>query len=131
VAIQDEVPMVDHEGDDAIVEVVPQTVPIEINNNESLIDREENSNRRLLMHWHHRFGPLPMKKIQVLSSMGLLPSNIAKCQIPLCQACTYGMMTRKAWRTKRKIQNIAPTTIKPGDHVSVDQLESPVPGFIG
>jgi transposase InsO family protein len=41
------------------------------------------------------------------------------------------MMTRKAWRTKSKINNISPDVAKPGDRVSVDQLESPVPGFVG
>jgi hypothetical protein len=43
----------------------------------------------------------------------------------------YGTLTRRAWRTKEKMHYIAPEAFQPRQHVSVDQLESPVPGFVG
>jgi GAG-pre-integrase domain len=90
----------------------------EVNNDEIIpnsVEHElmvkENQNRRFLLHWHHRLGHLFMKMIQRLASMGLLPSMLAKCKIPVCQACAYGMMTRKAWRSKRDIRNIEPDAL--------------------
>jgi hypothetical protein len=74
---------------------------------------------------------LSMHKIQRLAATGLLTSNIAKCRVPLCQSCMYGLLTKHAWRTKEKIHYISPKVHLPGQHVSVDQLESPVPGLVG
>jgi Reverse transcriptase (RNA-dependent DNA polymerase)/GAG-pre-integrase domain len=107
-------------------------------NNQLAIDQEtmkiaaeESANQRDLLIWHCRLGHLSMKKLQRLASMGMLPSKLAKCRIPMCQSCMYGMLTRQAWRTKTPPSSIAPTVTKPGQHVSVDQMESPVPGLIG
>ena len=43
----------------------------------------------------------------------------------------YGKSTRQAWRTKTPHGTIAPLATKPGDVVSVDQMESSTPGFLG
>jgi hypothetical protein len=67
-----------------------------------------------------------------MAKRGELPKRLAKCPDPMCTACIYGQMTRKAWRTKAE-----PVTIdkqrkitQPGECVSIDQMASPVPGFI-
>jgi hypothetical protein len=91
----------------------------------------EANNQLELMVWHERLGHLQMSKIQRMAEAGLLPKNIAKCRQPLCQSCMYGMMVKRSWRTKQTPTHIAPNAMRPGEHVSVDQMESPVPGLIG
>ncbi len=59
-----------------------------------------------------------------------IPSRLANCRIPKCQSCLYGRATKRPWRTKGQAGTIQPVT-SPGQCVSVDQLESPVTGFIG
>jgi hypothetical protein len=68
-----------------------------------------------------------------MAKQGMMPTRLAKCRIPLCQACVYGKLTRRPWRTKpTSSQQSKPITVTaPGEVVSVDQLESPVLGFIG
>jgi hypothetical protein len=44
--------------------------------------------------------------------------------------CLYGQATKKPWQTKAQPNKIR-TVTKPGECVSVDQLESPIPGFKG
>ncbi len=51
----------------------------------------------------------------------------------MCNDCCGAKATRRPWRTtadKRNISHIKSAT-KPGEVVSVDQLESSIPGFIG
>lgn len=91
----------------------------------------EANNQLDLMTWHTKLRHLPMSKIQRMAASGMLPKNIAKCRQPLCQSCMYGMMVKKAWRSKQFPNSIAPLTSRPGQHVSVDQMESLVPGLIG
>jgi GAG-pre-integrase domain len=92
---------------------------------------QEIINQRELLALHYRLGHLSMNKVQRLAAVGLLPSKIAQCKIPICQSCMYGMMTRQPWRTKGEVAPIAPKVSYPGEHVSVNQLESPVPGLVG
>jgi hypothetical protein len=50
----------------------------------------------------------------------------------MCQACFYGKLTGQPWRVKPKNQEGTVKTITiAGQCVSVDQLESPVQGFVG
>jgi Reverse transcriptase (RNA-dependent DNA polymerase)/GAG-pre-integrase domain len=85
-----------------------------------------------LLDWHCRLSHLSFKRIQKMARRGQLPSELATCQIPTCQACMYGKMTKRPWRT-RSTKEKEPLAIvnAPGDCVSVDQLESSVPGLIG
>lgn len=50
----------------------------------------------------------------------------------MCAACQYGRATKRPWRTKAAINQIGSQTIikQPGDCVSIDMMESPVPGLI-
>jgi hypothetical protein len=72
-----------------------------------------------------------MNRIQRMAETGYLPSRIDKCRIPTCQACIYGKLTLRAWRKKAAPTSttFAATTL--GQCVSVYQLESPIPGFLG
>ena len=61
---------------------------------------------------------------------GLLPKKVLKSNIPICPACQYGKMHCKPWRTKGNHLKASRVATEPGQIVSVDQLESPTPGFI-
>ncbi len=83
-----------------------------------------------LMRWHLRLGHLPFANIRLMAARKEIPSRLANCRIPRCQSCLYGRATKRPWRTKGQSGTIQPVTV-PGQCVSVDQLESPVAGFIG
>jgi GAG-pre-integrase domain len=82
-----------------------------------------------LLGWHHKFSHISMKRLQTMAAQGYLPKRLATCRIPICQACVFGKSSRRAWRTKSRTETVATTT--PGQGVSVDQLESTVPGLMG
>ena len=65
-----------------------------------------------------------------MAKQGLLPKKILKANVPICPACQYGKMHRKPWRTKGNHPKTSGVATEPGQIVSVDQLESPTPGFI-
>ena len=65
-----------------------------------------------------------------MAKQGLLPKKILKANVPICPACQYGKMHRKPWRTKGNHLKTSGVATEPGQIVSVDQLESPTPGFI-
>jgi hypothetical protein len=63
---------------------------------------------------------------------GESPKRLYKAPDPLCASCMYGSLTRRPWRTQtspREVTGGKPIT-RPGDCVSVNQLQSPVPGHI-
>ena len=66
-----------------------------------------------------------------MAGHGLLSKRLAKARIPVCSGCEHGKVTRHPWRTtgsRHKILNNQVT--QPGDCISVDQLESTVPGLV-
>ncbi|EJK71791.1 hypothetical protein THAOC_06737, partial [Thalassiosira oceanica] len=81
-----------------------------------------------LMRWHYRLGHLPFSKIRLLANNGEIPKYLAKILPPFCSACMYGAMHRIR-RRNSKISQIYRAR-RPGERVSVDQLESPQVGFI-
>ena len=84
-----------------------------------------------LLHWHHRLNHLPFKRIQAMAKQSLLPKKLAHSRIPLCSGCAYGKATKKPWRTKAKAEKTPKVSItKPGDCISMDQLESSTPGLV-
>jgi GAG-pre-integrase domain len=93
--------------------------------NESFVDHPAAE----LLGWHHRLSHISMNRLQRMTTQGFLPKRLATCRLPICQSCTYGKATRRAWRTKHKTETV--TAISPGQCVSVDQLESTLPGLIG
>ena len=85
--------------------------------------------QRLKMEYHERLGHLSFDAIDRLSKQGVLPRRLSKCPTPKCPGCLYGKATRRPWRTRKQPKHIKCATA-PGQVVSVDQLESPVPGFV-
>ena len=65
-----------------------------------------------------------------LAKQGLLPKKILKANVPIFPACQYGKMHHKPWRTKGNHLKASKVATKPGQIVSVDQSESPMPGVI-
>jgi hypothetical protein len=63
---------------------------------------------------------------------GDLPKNLATCDLPKCPGCLYGKACKRPWRTSLQDTHIRPLIdiTRPGQCISVDQLESPTPGFI-
>ena len=87
------------------------------------------SDEKLKMEYHEKLGHLPFKQMDSLSKDGILPPKLAKIKSPKCPGCIYGKAHRKPWRTKAQPKSIKRAT-KPGEVVSVDQLQSPIPGFV-
>ena len=85
------------------------------------------------MRIHLRLGHLPFKRLQAMARAGLIPKQYANVKPPMCACCQFGKATKRPWRNKGshgQAAKLVPIT-RPGDCVSVDQLESPTPGFIG
>ena len=83
-----------------------------------------------LMRWHYHLNHLSFKRMFQMTKQGLLPKKLLKGNIPICPACQYGKKHRKPWRTKGSHSKASRVATEPGQIVSVDQLESPTPGFI-
>jgi hypothetical protein len=76
-----------------------------------------------LLRWHHCLLHVSMARLQQLAKAGVLPSRIATCKIPLCP-----------WQYKTKKELVdypVKIVLYAGQSISVDQLESPIPGLIG
>ena len=86
-----------------------------------------------LMRYHYRLGHMPFSKLQLLARLGEIPRALADVTPPRCAGCLFGAMTRKPWRTKprrgEQASRIFPAT-RPGQTVSVDQMQSSSIGFI-
>ena len=95
-------------------------------------DRQTNNHSAEFLQWHHRLGHVSPKKIRLMAQHGILPSYLYHCPIPVCSSCMFGKMTRRPWRTKG-YQNKDETShlkLRPGECVSIDQLESTTPGLV-
>ena len=84
-----------------------------------------------LLRWHYRLGHLSWAKLKLLALLGIIPRKLAAIRHPPCPCCIAASMTRIPTRTKgsnarRHIQNAT----KPGEYVSVDQIEISTPGFV-
>ena len=84
-----------------------------------------------LLRWHHRLGHTSFKTIRLLAAANMLPRHLLQAKIPKCSSCQYGAMTKRPWRGRSQPSKIKPTMVRgPGDCVSVDQMESSLPGFM-
>ena len=87
---------------------------------------------RELLHWHRRLGHLSFTRIKHMATLGIIPKKLAQVKPPMCSSCQHAKAKKKAWRTKAAQRHVFKQVIeKPGECVSVDQLESSVPGLIG
>ena len=87
------------------------------------------SDQALLMAYHKQLGHTAFAQLQELAKQGIIPKNLANVPPPKCPSCLYGKAHKKPWRTHKVDPKIKPSTI-PGAVVSIDQLESPIPGFV-
>ena len=83
-----------------------------------------------LLRWHYCLGHLPFERIKQLARSGQLPKRILTCKKPFCAACQYEKMTKRPWRVKGDSKQTTKVATRPGQIVSVDQLESNSPGLI-
>jgi len=83
------------------------------------------------MRWHYRLGHMSFRKMKILCTMGFLPKRFLKLKNPKCAGCLYGSMTRQPWRNKGQsnVRSIHKSS-RPGQCISIDQMESSTPGFI-
>jgi hypothetical protein len=84
----------------------------------------------LFLRWHHRLGHISPRKLRLLAKLGLLPKQLATCRVPLCTSCLFGKATRRPWRGKTTGRQTPKVLTRPGQCVSIDQLESTTPGLI-
>jgi hypothetical protein len=115
----------------------PAVIPFDLDNEvpATNLDNDNGATSNLdatseLMRWHLRLGHIPFANLKLMAARKEIPARLANCRVPMCQSCSYGRATKRPWRTKGGASSIK-TATKPGQCVSVDQLESPVAGFIG
>ena len=119
----------------------PSPLPMEFqaiqvsNDTPHIVEDEEihfKDEQQELLHWHHRLGHMPFSRLREAAEVGIIPRRLRNVKAPKCTACMYAKATKKPWRTKAPPTCQAiPTVNAPGAVVSVDQLESSTPGFIG
>lgn len=89
------------------------------------------SPQQLYLLWHHRLNHMPHKRMMAMAKRRLLPRAILQVRPPRCAACLIGKATKTPWRTKATYQQgRLPQVNRPGDCISVDQLQSTTPGLI-
>ena len=96
------------------------------------------------MKWQYKLNHVSQRVMSKLAHKGMLPRNITKIHKtmdkqgrrgPMCNDCYSASATRTPWRTEpdkqKKNAGNKRSSLSPGDVVSIDQLESSTPGFIG
>ena len=87
----------------------PQSISFEMNTVESAegpVTIENDKELKLpspeaeLLRLHHKYNHVSMARLQLMSRQGMLPSWLAKCNIPACAACLYSKAQRQPWRGK-------------------------------
>ena len=87
------------------------------------------SNQAVLMRLHEQLSHCSFDHLKQMAEQGIISRKLAKVPTPKCPSCLYRKAHRKPWWTHKIDPKIKPSTI-PGAVVSIDQLESPVPGFL-
>jgi hypothetical protein len=94
------------------------------------------------MHWHYKLNHPTHIVMTKMAKQNMLPRRITKILInmekqyikpPMCNDCCGDKTTRRPWRSKsaKYNQRHLKKATHPGEVISVDQLESSIPGFIG
>ncbi len=87
-----------------------------------------------LLRTHYQLSHLSFVTIQAMARQGDLPSQLVDCRIPKCTSlCLYGKATKRPWQNKptSKFESKIRIATKPGEVISVDQLESPASALYG
>jgi Reverse transcriptase (RNA-dependent DNA polymerase) len=99
---------------------------------EQVDDLAEMSVKTEKLFWHYKLGHTPFSAINRMAANGELPKRLLQATDPTCASCMYGQSTKRAWRTKAPATQVGERTkiTRSGDCVSIDQMESPVPGLV-
>ncbi len=83
------------------------------------------------MGWHYRLGHLSFQKLKKqLALNGEIPKKLSKLKPPKCAGYLFGAMTKLPWRDKESASSHKIfAAAKPGEIVSVNQMESTEVGF--
>ena len=92
------------------------------------ISTEEKAQYNLMKYL--QYGHMPFGILMQAAKACLLLSNIIAKEYPPCLSYLYGKSTGRSWHTKTLHGMIAPLATKPGGCISVDQMESSIPGFV-
>ena len=87
------------------------------------------ADQTLFICLHEQLGHCSFHQLCQLAKRGIIPKRLAKVPIPKCPSCLYGKAYRKPWRTHKVNPKIKKST-NPRAVISVNQLESPLPGFV-
>ena len=103
--------------------------PVRIEDDEE--DKQPTNVSAEFLKYHLKFNHCSPRRIQAMAKRGDLPKRLATCDIPVCTACLYGKSTRRKWRNKasKNKKNVRSVT-KPGQVVSVNMMQTNVPGLI-
>ena len=82
-----------------------------------------------LLRLHHRLGHMSFTHIRQMLQIQTGSGRLLTCPLPVCSACLFGKAVKRAWRVKGSAPTLKIAT-KPGQIVSVDQLESSTAGLI-
>ena len=84
-----------------------------------------------LLRYHHQFGHISFRKLQLMDKMGFIPRRLQNFLVPVCSACLYAKAIKKQWKYQTAKNRAVPNKpTKSGHLVSVDQLVSPTPGLV-
>ena len=94
------------------------------------------TSQKELLKWHCKLGHTSFKSIQALARRGFLPHKLANVDAPMCTACRYARAkktpvptaTKIAIKTEHDVNSIKEGDLFPGQRVSLDHLESHLPG---
>ena len=65
-----------------------------------------------------------------MANQGVIAKKYIKCPTPLCAACMYSKAIKRRKPNQTKNRDESRRATRPGEIISVDQLESPTGGFI-
>jgi hypothetical protein len=83
-----------------------------------------------LMQWHYRLSHLSFQKLKQLGLNGEVPKKLSKLKPLKCAGCLFGAMTKLPWHGKELASSHEIfVAAKPGEIVSVNQIESKEGGF--
>ena len=113
----------DENINDIAVDMPPPEMILDVNDHQPTTPTAE------LLQYHYRLNHCSFRKLKIMAKLRLIPHHLANVNPPICPACKFGKHTRKAWRTKAQPSTLRRATV-PGEIVSVDMMESRLPGFI-
>ena len=80
-------------------------------------DTQPTNKETELLRYHHRFGHISFRKLQLMAKMGVLPRRLPNFPVPVCSTCLYAKAIKKQWQYRtaknRKVPNKPTKTGRP------------------